>query len=138
VPVKITPRVLHAIDDLTNEIFLRLRQELGEQAVEDPQGSLCATLLEIEQDCAEINANEAADALASCLTKSDEVIKRALQALTPDQRDALYLHLGKGMTCLEIAQQTGVAREEVLNDLVRAYARIRLLLSGERARKRHK
>ena len=59
------------------------------------------------------------------MTKSEQAVERALQCLTADQRDALFLHLGKGMTCLEIAQQTGVPREAVLNDLVRAYARIR-------------
>ena len=126
-PVKITPHVLHAIDDLANEIFLRLRQELGDLALDDPQGSLCATLVELESECATIDAAEKRP--RSSKKKSERAIEKALQALTPDQRDALFLHLGKGMTCLEIAQQTGVPREAVLNDLVRAYARVRSLLA---------
>lgn len=137
-PVKITPHVLHAIDDLTNEIFLRLRQELGDLPVDDPQGSLCATLLEIEEDCAEINSSKNVEKRSRRRTKSEQAIERALQSLTADQRDALFLHLGKGMTCLEIAQQTGVPREAVLSDLVRAYARVRLLLGGDGLRSLYK
>lgn len=127
-PVRITPHVLHAIDDLANEIFLRLRQELGDLADDEPQGSLSATLMEIESECAAIDAGETAEKRPRSAKKSERAIEKALQTLTPDQRDALFLHLGKGMTCLEIAQQTGVPREAVLNDLVRAYARVRLLL----------
>jgi hypothetical protein len=138
VPVKITPHVLHAIDDLTNEIFLRLRQELGDLSIDDPQGSLCATLLEIEKDCGTANHDDTTRKRPGNLTKTERAVERALQSLTADQRDALFLHLGKGMTCLEIAQQTGVSREEVLNDLVRAYARVRLLLDGRKLRSLYK
>ena len=130
--MRITPHVLHAIDDLTNEIFLRLRQELGDVAVDDPQGSLCATLLEIEKECAVINANEHGERSARSRKKTEQAIEHALQSLTADQRDALFLHLGKGMTCLEIARQTGIPREAVLNDLVRAYSRVRMLLGDDK------
>ena len=134
--MRITPHVLHAIDDLTNEIFLRLRQELGDVAVDDSQGSLCATLLEIEKECAAISANESRGKPARSRRKNEQAIEHAiehaLQSLTPDQRDALFLHLGKGMTCLEIARQTGIPRESVLNDLVRAYARVRALLGDDK------
>lgn len=130
--MRITPHVLHALDDLTNEIFLRLRQELGEVAVDDPQGSLCATLLELEKECAVINEKESRAKPRRGRKKTEQAIDRVLASLTPDQRDALFLHLGKGMTCLEIAQQTGIPREAVLNDLVRAYSRVRMLLGDER------
>lgn len=127
--MRITPHVLHAIDDLTNEVFLRLRQELGEVVLDEPQGSLCTTLLEIEKECATIDANERLGKSSRGRKKTEQAIEHALQSLTPDQRDALFLHLGKGMTCLEIARQTGIPREAVLNDLVRAYSRVRMLLS---------
>jgi DNA-directed RNA polymerase specialized sigma24 family protein len=135
VPAKITPHVVHAIDDLTNEIFLRLRQELGDLAVDDPQGSLCATLIEIEKECGAASPD---DATQKRSRKTVQAVEHALQSLTADQRDALFLHLGKGMTCLEIAQQTGVPRAAVLNDLVRAYARVRLLMGGEKLRTLYK
>lgn len=115
-------------------IFLRLQRELGDPAIDDSQGSLCTTLLEIEKDCAAINASKPAEKRSKTSSKSEQAIEQALHMLTPDQRDALFLHLGKGMTCLEIAQQTGVPRDAVLNDLVRAYARGRLALGDDKVR----
>ncbi len=55
-------------------------------------------------------------------------IESVLQTLSADERDALFLHLGRGMRCAEIARQTGISRWSVLNDLVRAYSRLRLRL----------
>lgn len=133
--MRIAPHVLHALDDLTNEISLRLRQELGEVAVDDPRGSLCATLLELEKESEALNESESGAKLRRGRKKTEQAIDRVLHSLTPDQRDALFLHLGKGMTCLEISQQTGIPREAVLNDLVRAYSRVRMLLGDERLNK---
>jgi DNA-directed RNA polymerase specialized sigma24 family protein len=131
---KITRRVKHAIDDLASEVFLHLAQELGDSAIEDPQGSLCATLLEIEKECRALAQDPAkADTLQNS-TAAPGQVDRALQSLTPDQRDALFLHLGRGMTCLEISHQTGIPREAVLIDLVRAYGRLRLLLADDNLR----
>jgi len=130
---KITRRVIHAIDDLTSEVFLRLAQEDGDPAIEDPQGSLCATLLDIEKECRAFAEDSTTSDPPQRRPKGRQV-KQALQSLTPDQRDALFLHLGKGMTCLEISRQTGIPRESVLNDLVRAYSRLRLLLGDNNLR----
>jgi DNA-directed RNA polymerase specialized sigma24 family protein len=131
---KITRRVQHAIDDLASEVFLRLAQELGDPAIEDPQGSLCATLLEIEEECRALAQGATTTSSKRKRATAPGQIERALQTLTADQRDALFLHLGKGMTCLEISHQTGVPREAVLNDLVRAYSRLRLLLGDDNLR----
>jgi DNA-directed RNA polymerase specialized sigma24 family protein len=131
---KITRRVKHAIDDLASEVFLRLREELGDPAVEDPQGSLCATLVEIEKECRTLAQEATIGGSMKTGGQAPSQVERALQSLTPDQRDALFLHLGKGMTCLEISHQTGIPREIVLNDLVRAYSRLRLLLGNDNLR----
>jgi DNA-directed RNA polymerase specialized sigma24 family protein len=131
---KVTRRVQHALDDLASEVFLRLAQEIGSPAIEDPQGSLCATLLEIEKECRSLAEDpETADPPQGG-TKASKQVEQALQSLTPDQRDVLFLHLGRGMTCLEISHETGIARESVLNDLVRAYSRLRLLLADDNLR----
>ena len=132
---KITQRVMHAIDDLTCEVFLRLAQELGDPAIEDPQGSLCATLLELEKEYRTLTQDPAGTDAPQNRAAAPGQVERALRSLTPDQRDALFLHLGKGMTCLEIAHQTGIPRESVLNDLVRAYSRLRLLLGDDNLRR---
>lgn len=128
---KITRRVKHAIDDLSSEVFLRLAEELGDPAVEDPQGSLCATLVEIEKECRTLAEDAATGGPMNTGDKTPSEVERALQSLTPDQRDALFLHLGKGMTCLEISDQTGIPRRTVVIDLVRAYSRLRLLFGDD-------
>jgi DNA-directed RNA polymerase specialized sigma24 family protein len=126
--MRITQRVLHALDDLTNEILLRLQHEIGDVADNSPQSSLSMTLLEIERS-SEAQATTRLDATFPAeRVERESAVERALQALTPDQRDALFLHLGKGMTCAEIAKQTGIPRASVLDDLVRAYAHIRRVL----------
>jgi hypothetical protein len=45
---------------------------------------------------------------------------------------------GHAEQILLIEQQTGVPREAVLNDLVRAYARVRLLLGDHKLREAHR
>jgi len=131
---KITRRVQHALDDLASEVFLRLAQEVGGPVIEDPQGSLCATLLEIEKECCALAQDPEGVDPPQGGTKASKRVEQALESLTPDQRDALFLHLGRGMTCLEIAHETGIPRESVLNDLVRAYSRLRLLLADDNLR----
>jgi RNA polymerase sigma factor (sigma-70 family) len=88
-------------------------------------------LLEIDAECVVANSTATRRRSSRSREKAEHAIEAALQSLTPDQRDALFLHLGKGMTCLEIAQQTGVPREAVLNDLLRAYARMRKLMDND-------
>jgi DNA-directed RNA polymerase specialized sigma subunit, sigma24 homolog len=128
---RIKQDVKHAIDDLASEVFLRLSRELGDVAIEDPQGSLCTTLVEIEKECRTLAPAAPAANSRTRRPKASNPVERALQALAPDQRDALFLHLGKGMTCLEISRQTGIPREAVLNDLLRAYSRLRMVLNDD-------
>lgn len=124
--MKLTNRVRHAIDDLTNEMLRRLVQEVRGAPHGSLPGSLCATLLEID---AEHRALEGPNSKATNdRLRASSTLEQVLKALPPDEGDALFLHLGKGMTCAEIARQTGVPSGVVLNDLVRAYSHIRTLL----------
>jgi DNA-directed RNA polymerase specialized sigma24 family protein len=131
---KITRRVQHAIDDLASEVFLRLAKELGDPAVEDLQGSLCATLVEIEKECRTLAQDATTRRSMKTGGQTPSLVETALQSLTPDQRDALFLHLGRGMTCLEISHQTRIPRGTVVIDLVRAYSRLRLLFGDDNLR----
>lgn len=123
-----TPRsnVQEAIDDLITEIFVRLTQELSGVGVEDPQESLYTTLCQVEEEWRAATQPKPGTELAG--QSRETRIEAALSTLSGDERDALFLHLGRGMPCVEIARQTGVSRWAVLNDLVRAYGRLRLLL----------
>lgn len=128
--VKLASHVRGAIDDLAKEILVRLIQELAEP-IGDHSDSLFATLRELEREWRSFNA-----ATTPLRRENDQDsphlrIEAVLATLSVDQRDALFLHLGRGMPCAEIARQTGVSHLAVLNDLVRAYSRIRLLLADD-------
>ncbi|MGH8237155.1 MAG: RNA polymerase sigma factor [Steroidobacteraceae bacterium] len=121
--------VRDALDDLARELFLRLTQELSGAAIDDPQESLCATLRQVEQEWR--TSTPAPSGLDRARDDRTTRVEAVLQSLTADERDALFLHLGRGMRCAEIAKQTGISRWAVLNDLVRAYSRLRLQLGDE-------
>lgn len=104
--LKCNERVRRALDDLANECFFKLLGDLGEVVIDDPQGSLCTTLRELEK---------------SYRRASGE----AFNAFAPDERSLLELHVGQGLTCSQIAARMGVAREAVLYQLVRIYARLK-------------
>jgi DNA-directed RNA polymerase specialized sigma24 family protein len=58
-------------------------------------------------------------------------LKAAVEQLTSHERHVLLLHVNGGMTYWEIAGQLGMAEQAVLNDLSRAYSRLRVRLSVE-------
>ena len=121
-----SPNVRESIEDLVNEILLRLAQELSDAVLYDSPDSLRATLREVEKEWR--TATLAKSAPGQAPQDLETRIESVLQTLSADERDALFLHLGRGMRCAEIARQTGISRWSVLNDLVRAYSRLRLRL----------
>ncbi len=125
-PMTPSPNVRDAIDDLICEIFLRLTQELSGVGIEDPQESVLTTLREVEQEWR--TSTLASSKLKDSHRDRGERVKATLQSLSANEKDALFLHLGRGMRCAEIARETGVSRWAVLNDLIRAYCRLRLRL----------
>jgi len=128
--VNIKAHVRRAMDDLAKEVFLRLAQELEDSAGDDEKMSLWKTSQDIEQEWKAFEGRATPTTIAGRERRMSR-IENALETLTADQRDALYLHLGRGMTCAEIARQTNTPRAVVLSDLLRAYSRLRLLLGDE-------
>lgn len=127
--MKLNPHVKDALEDLANEIFVRITQELAAPVSDNPEGLLCETLREVEKEWRSCSVAGPIQDHSSAADQLQPRIETALATLSPDQRDALFLHLGRGMPCGEIARQTGVPRIAVLNDLVRAYSRLRMLLT---------
>ena len=120
------PNVREAIADLVDEIFLRLTQELSDAVLYDSPDSLRATLRKVEEEWRAFALG--GSNLEPRYQDPETRIEAALQSLSADEKDALFLHLGRGMRCADIARHTGVARCAVLNDLVRAYSHLRLWL----------
>lgn len=117
-------RAIAALDDLARELSLYLqRTSSSDPLTEDPRGSLCGALTGLET-----SFPQPAQAASR---KGSSPDGEAVNALPAQQRELLALHLGQGLTCLEIAERTQRAREAVLLDLVRAYGHLRLQLGGE-------
>src|SRR5712671_5367271 len=63
--------------------------------------------------------------------ENEELIKRALQALTPEQREAILLSRYQGLSYAEIAQISGCSEGAVKTRVFRAMETLKKALSGE-------
>jgi RNA polymerase sigma factor (sigma-70 family) len=129
------------IDDLAQEVFLRLLRYSDDVAVDNPQGYLFRIAanvanewrdrsrvrrphdrgwldeLRIEPSGEPENAFEQ-DRVNAC-------VRAAVERLPPRQREVLLLHVNDGLTYKQIARQLGMTYRMVLRDLTRAYGRLR-------------
>jgi RNA polymerase sigma-70 factor (ECF subfamily) len=129
------------VDDLTQEVFLRLLRYSDDVLVENPQGYLfrVATnyILEWRQRC-RVRMPHDAEWLDELLIEEGEEPENALarawehqcvraevDRLPARQREILVLHVVEGMTYRQIAQVRGITHRIVLRDLSRAYATLR-------------
>jgi hypothetical protein len=118
------PRVIAALDDLARELSLYIERSSGPKiSLEDPPGSLYETFKSLETSFPQRSGGGHGKPAAS--------LQEAVKALPSEQCDLLRVHLGEGLTCLEIAARSRRNREDVLLDLMRAYGHLRLQLGGE-------
>ncbi|HEY5758496.1 MAG TPA: RNA polymerase sigma factor [Steroidobacter sp.] len=129
------------VDDLIQEVFLRLLQYSDDVMVENPQGYLfrVATNVVIRWrelgrvrmvhddawlEALEIDADEQpGNALER--TWASRHVWAAVNRLPARQREVLLLHMIEGMTYKQIAEARGVTYRIVLRDLTRAYNTLR-------------
>jgi DNA-directed RNA polymerase specialized sigma24 family protein len=108
-----TLTVCSSIDALADEIFARLKDDNGNNAVdEDLQDYLF----------------QAASTLVRPTDGAEALVRSTLQELPPNQRDVLLMHLG-GLTYVQIAQRQAMTHQAVLKDLTSAYVRLRFALN---------
>jgi len=132
------------VEDVAQEVFLRLMRYERAQIVEHPQAYLfkiasnvaaewairarqrqphepiwLATLTAIEQPEAEVVREAAQDQL-----------ERALEKLTPRQRQVLKLFFADGLAQAEIALQLGETRRSVRRQLAKSYEKLRAELDS--------
>jgi RNA polymerase sigma-70 factor (ECF subfamily) len=135
------------VDDLTQEVFLRLLRYCDETAIKDPAAYLIrmttnvanewgerarvrlphddATLAELQCDPDEEPENVQARA---DLNRS---VQAALSQLTSRRREVLLLHFEEGLTSKQIAERRGLTHRVVVRDLYRSYRALRLRLKTE-------
>jgi RNA polymerase sigma factor (sigma-70 family) len=133
------------VDDLAQEVFLRLLRYSDDVAVTNPQGYLFRIAANVANEWQERVRNrqphdpswlaelkvgqgeEPENAVGRDLT--GERVRAIVQRLPPRQREILLLHIDDDLTCAQIAQRLQVSRRIVQRDLAQAYSRLRLRLN---------
>jgi len=135
------------IDDLAQEVFLRLLRYSDDVAVDNPQGYLFRIAANVANEWRErsrvrkphddswleelqIDAGEEPEN-AFAKTRTNEYVQAAVDRLPPRQREVLLLHVNEGLTYKQIAQLRGLTYRIVLRDLTRAYSTLRMQLRLE-------
>lgn len=135
------------IDDLAQEVFLRLLRYSDDVTVDNPQGYLFRIAANVANEWRERSrvrrphddtwldelqieaGDEPENAFAK--TRASEYVQAAVDRLPARQREVLLLHVNEGLTYKQIAQQRGLTYRIVLRDLTRAYSTLRMQLRLE-------
>jgi len=135
------------IDDLVQEVFVRLMRYSDNITVDNPQGYLFRVAANVAsewrdrsrirqphddswlEDLQIEERDEPENALARLW--ATEYVQAAVSQLRPRQREVLQLHIDEGLTYKQIAQERGLTYRIVLRDLTRAYSQLRIQLKLE-------
>lgn len=135
------------IDDLAQEVFLRLLRYSDDVTVDNPQGYLFRIAANVANEWRErsrvrkphddswleelqIESGEQPEN-AFARSRTTEYVQAAVDRLPARQREVLLLHVNEGLTYKQIAQQRGLTYRIVLRDLTRAYSTLRMQLRLE-------
>jgi RNA polymerase sigma factor (sigma-70 family) len=136
------------LDDVAQEVFLRLLRYQHDEIVVDPRAYLfkIAGNVASEWSCrARERLPHDSDWLDDLPDDSDVTremernqrsaeITIALNRLPARAREILRLHFGEGLGQSDIAARLGVTRRIVKRDIVRSYAALRLTLAASKAK----
>ena len=132
------------LDDLAQEVFLRLLRYSDDVVVENPQSYLFRIATNVANEWRDRARHkspheetwleslqiepgaEPENTVARTLVQ--EQVHAAVQRLPQRQREVLLLHVNEGLTYKQIADQQGLTYRVVLRDLTRAYSQLRLEL----------
>ncbi|AMN46285.1 RNA polymerase sigma-70 factor, ECF subfamily [Steroidobacter denitrificans] len=135
------------LDDVAQEVFLRLLRYSDDIVIDNPQGYLFRVAANVASEWRERArlrcphdqnwlhdlsiepANEPENAVARAVL--GQHVRAAIDRLPPRQRTALLLHVNDGLTYMQIAERLGLSYRAVMRDLTRAYSRLRLQLNAE-------
>ena len=130
------------IDDIAQEVFLRVLRYDRAELVEHPQAYLFKIATNVSAEWALRSSQRLPhdsawlDELVDGLSPETELeregagehLRQAIQTLPARAREILRLHFGEGLTHPEIASTLGVTRKIVKRDMARAYAALRINL----------
>jgi RNA polymerase sigma factor (sigma-70 family) len=135
------------IDDLAQEVFLRLLRYSDDIAVENPQGYLFRIAANVANEWRErsrvkkphddswleelLDDHEHEPENVLDHEQLHEHVHAVVDDLKPRQRLILLMHVNDGLTYKQIAQQLGLTYRIVLRDLTAAYSALRMKLNPE-------
>lgn len=127
------------LDDVAQEVFLRLMRYDRTQLIEQPQAYLFKMAANVAAEWAVRSRNASAREMAWLAEHGsdgyadeeisqlevEEEIEQALRALCPRQREILRLQFFEGLTHAQTAQRLGVTERVVKRALAKSYQRLR-------------
>jgi RNA polymerase sigma-70 factor (ECF subfamily) len=135
------------LDDLAQEVFLRLLRYSEKTVVENPLGYLLRIAGNVASEWRERarvskpHDREWLDDLpieseqepenSVCQARTDENVQAAVDKLPFRQRQVLLLRVNEGLTYKQIAERLSLSPRAVLRDLSRAYSQLRMRLDRE-------
>jgi RNA polymerase sigma-70 factor (ECF subfamily) len=135
------------LDDLAQEVFLRLLRYSGKTAVENPLGYLLRIAGNVASEWRErarVSKPHDQEWLEDLLiepdqepensvsqARSDANVQAAVDKLPARQREVLLLRVNEGLTYKQIAVRLELSPRIVLRDLSRAYSQLRAQLDRE-------
>ena len=135
------------LDDLAQEVFLRLLRYSDDIAIDNPQGYLFRIAANVANEWQErarhrkphddswledlqVEFNEEPEnAIAREVAR--EYMQEAVNQLPRRQREVLLLHVNEGLTYKQIAERQGLTYRVILRDLTRAYSQLRMQLKQD-------
>lgn len=133
------------IDDIAQEVFLRLLRYDRSDLVESPQAYLYQIAKNVSAEWSARasmrlphNSEWLID-LADTIDHGEQIdheaksreLERAIGTLPPRSREILRLHFGEGLNREQIAKHMSITKKIVKRDLARAYATLRLSLDAD-------
>lgn len=135
------------LDDLAQEVFLRLLRYSEKTAVENPLGYLLRIAGNVASEWRErarvskphdrewlddlLIESEQEPENSVCQARTDENVQAAVDKLPFRQRQVLLLRVNEGLTYRQIAEKLQLSPRIVLRDLSRAYSQLRMRLDRE-------
>jgi len=132
------------LDDVAQEVFLRLLRYDNLELIEHPQAYLIRMATNVAgewsmrsrrrhpHDARCLDDLEAESDPERELTRetAHQQLREALAGLPPRQREILRLHFGEGLARAQIAELLETTERTVKRDLINAYARLRIVLES--------
>ena len=135
------------LDDLAQEVFLRLLRYSDDVAIDNPQGYLFRIAANVANEWQERSRlrrphddswledlqvefnDEPENTIAREV--ANKHMQEAVNKLPRRQREVLLLHVNEGLTYKQIAERQGLTYRVILRDLTRAYSQLRMQLKQD-------